>query len=44
MGRYLRRLCQYQGMKIVETHACFDYIYMLVKIPTKLVISKFIDI
>ena len=41
IGRYLRRLCEYQGVEIVEANACPDYIHMLVKIPPKLSVSKF---
>ncbi len=32
IGRYLRRLCDYQGVEIIEAEACPDYIHMLVKI------------
>ena len=41
IGRYLRRSCEYQGVEIVEAHACSDHIHMLVKIPPKLSVSKF---
>ena len=41
IGRYLRRLCEYQGVEIVEANACPDHIHMLVKIPPKLSVSKF---
>ena len=41
IGRYLRRLCDYQGVEIIETNACADHIHMLVKIPPKLRVSKF---
>ena len=33
IGKYLRRLCEYKGVEIVEAHACVDHIHMLVKIP-----------
>ena len=41
IGRYLRRLCDYQDVEIVEANACSDHIHMLVKIPPKLSVSKF---
>ena len=41
IGKYLRRLCEYQGVEIIEANACSDHIHMLVKIPPKLSVSKF---
>lgn len=41
IGRYLIRLCEYRGVEIVEANACSDHIHMLVKIPPKLSVSKF---
>ena len=41
IGKYLRRLCEYKGVEIVEAHACVDHIHMLVKIPPKLSVSSF---
>ena len=41
IGRYLRRLCDYKGVEIVEANACLDHIHMLVKIPPKISISSF---
>ncbi len=41
IGRYLRRLCEYQGVEIIEANACPDHIHMLVRIPPKLSVSKF---
>ena len=41
IGRYLRRLCEYQNVEIIEANACCDHIHMLVKIPPKLSVSKF---
>ena len=41
IGKYLRRLCDYKGVEIVEANACPDHIHMLVKIPPKLSISSF---
>ena len=41
IGKYLRRLCDYKGVEIVEANACLDHIHMLVKIPPKISISSF---
>ena len=41
IGKYLRRLCKYKGVEIVEAHAAIDHIHMLVKIPPKLAVSSF---
>ena len=41
IGKYLRRLCEYKGVEIVEAHACSDHIHMLVKIPPKMSVSSF---
>ena len=41
IGKYLRRLCEYKWVEIVEANACPDHIHMLVKIPPKLSISSF---
>ena len=41
IGMYLRRLCDYKNVEIVEANACIDHIHMLVKIPPTLSISQF---
>lgn len=41
IGSYLRRLCEYKGVEIVEAHAMSDHIHMLVKIPPKIAVSSF---
>ena len=41
IGRYLRKLCSYKGVEIVEANACPDHIHMLLKIPPKIAISSF---
>lgn len=41
IGIYLRRLCDYKGVEIVEANACPDHIHMLVKVPPKISISSF---
>ena len=28
IGRYLRRLCDYQGVEIIEANACSDHTYV----------------
>jgi putative transposase len=41
IGKYLRRLCEYKGVEIVEANACVDHIHMLLKIPPKISVSSF---
>ena len=41
IGKYIRRLCAYKGVEIVEAHAMPDHIHMLVKIPPKISVSSF---
>ena len=41
IGKYLRRLCEYKGVEIIEANACSDHIHMLLKIPPKLSVSSF---
>ena len=41
IGTYLRRLCDYKNVEIIEANACIDHIHMLVKIPPTLSISQF---
>mgnify|MGYP005757754357 FL=1 len=41
IGKYLRRLCEYKGVEIIEANACEDHIHMLVKIPPKISVSSF---
>ena len=35
IGKYIRRLCEYKGVEIVEAHAMPDHIRMLVKNTTE---------
>ena len=42
IGKYLRRLCEYKGVEILEANACADHIHMLVKIPPKISVSRII--
>ena len=41
IGTYIRRLCDYKGVEIIEAQACPDHIHMLVKIPPKISVSSF---
>ena len=41
IGKYIRRLCVYKCVEIVEAHAMPDHIHTLVKIPPKLSVSSF---
>src|SRR5574344_1209879 len=41
IGKYLRRLCEYKGVEIVEANACSDHIHMLLRIPPKVSVSSF---
>ena len=44
IGKYLRRLCEYKEVEIIEANACADHIHMLVTIPPKMSVSKFMGI
>jgi len=41
IGRYIRKLCGYKGVEIIEANACSDHIHILVKIPLKMAVSSF---
>ena len=41
IGRILRQLCEWKGVKIVEAEVCPDHIHMLVEIPPKISVSSF---
>jgi putative transposase len=41
IGKILRKLCDHKGVEILEANACPDHIHMLVSIPPKLSVSKF---
>ena len=36
VGKILRQLCEWKGVKIVEAEVCPDHVHMLVEIPPKL--------
>ena len=42
IGEIIRQLCPYQNVEIIEAHAMKDPIHMLVSIPPKLAVSKFV--
>ena len=41
IGEILRRLCEWQGIKIVEAEVCPDHVHMLLEIPPKVAVSSF---
>ena len=41
IGAILRELCKWKGVNLIEGEACPDHIHLLVGIPPKLSISKF---
>ena len=40
IGKILRQLCEWKGVKIIEAEACPDHIHMLVEIPPKYSVSE----
>ena len=40
IGTYIRRLCDYKNVEIIEANACIDHIHMLVSIPPKYSVSQ----
>ena len=40
IGVYLRRLCAYKGVEIIEGHMMIDHVHMLVSIPPKYSVSQ----
>ena len=41
IGKILRELCAHKGVEIMEANACPDHIHMLVSIPPKESVSRF---
>ena len=41
MGKILRQLCEWKGVKIIEAEVCPDHVHMLVEIPPKMSVSGF---
>ena len=35
VGKILRQLCEWKGVKIIEAEVCPDHVHMLVEIPPK---------
>ena len=42
IGKILRTLCEWKGVKIVEAELCSDHIHMLLEIPPKIAVSSFV--
>ena len=41
IGVILRKLCEHQGVEIIEANVCKDHIHMLASVPPKLSIAQF---
>ena len=41
IGIYIRRLCEYKDVEILEANACVDHIHMMVRIKPTVNISRF---
>ena len=41
IGKILRQLCEWKGVRVVEAEACPDHIHMLLEIPPKIAVSSF---
>ncbi len=41
VGKILRNLCEWKGVKIIEAEVCPDHVHMLLEIPQKYSISSF---
>ena len=41
VGKILRQLCEWKGVKIIEAEVCPDHVHMLVEIPPKIAVSSF---
>ena len=41
IGKILRQLCEWKGVKIIEAEMCPDHVHMLVEIPPKMAVSSF---
>ncbi len=42
IGQILRKLCEFEGVEILEAEVCPDHIHMLIKIPPKVSVSGFV--
>ena len=41
IGKILRQLCEWKGVKLLNAEVCPDHVHMLVEIPPKMSISSF---
>lgn len=41
VGKILRQLCEWKGVKIIEAELCADHVHMLVEIPPNMAVSSF---
>ena len=41
IGKILRQLCEWKGIKIIEAEICPDHVHMLLEIPPKIAVSSF---
>ena len=41
IGKILRKLCEWKGIEVLNAEACPDHIHMLLSIPPKYSVSKF---
>lgn len=41
VGKILRQLCEWKGVNIIQGEMCPDHVHILVEIPLKIVVSKF---
>jgi putative transposase len=44
IGKIIREICVRNGVEIIEANACIDHIHMLITIPPKMSVSKFMGI
>lgn len=42
IGKILRQLCEWKGVKIIEAEACPNYIHLHVEIPPKIAVPHFV--
>ena len=41
IGKILRQLCEWKGVEIHEAEICRDHVHMLISIPPKVAVSRF---
>ena len=44
IGKILRQLCEWKGVKIIEAEACPNHIHLYVEIPPKISVSHFMHL